>query len=129
MIPVADMQVLSTDDCATSKTCYYMCVSLITPAIPLSHNTSRHSLASRLIINWIIFNVGAGRRDAGYARSQAGAVTVRCYEMQAAAAAEQQPFGPTAAETYLFDLQGFLLLPAVLSPSEVVALRTRLYQL
>lgn len=60
------------------------------------------------------------------ARSDVGAVTT----MQAqAAAAKQKPVGPTAVETYLFDLQGFLLLPAVLSPREVVALRTRLYEL
>lgn len=47
----------------------------------------------------------------------------------AEAAAATQPEGPTAAETFLFDMQGFLLLPAVLSPSETVALRTRLYEL
>lgn len=32
-------------------------------------------------------------------------------------------------ETFTFDLQGFLLLRGVLSRSEVVALRTRLYEL
>ena len=41
----------------------------------------------------------------------------------------QHPSGPTAAETFLFDMQGFLLLPSVLSPAEVETLRTRLYEL
>ena len=43
--------------------------------------------------------------------------------------AQQHTVGPTAMETFTFDLQGFLLLRGVLSRSEVVALRTRLYEL
>ena len=48
---------------------------------------------------------------------------------QEAAHAQLESVLPTAAEIFLFDMQGFLLLPAVLSQSEVAALRTRLYEL
>jgi hypothetical protein len=48
---------------------------------------------------------------------------------QQCAAAESAATGPTAAETFLFDLQGFILLPAVLTKHEAEVYRTRLYEL
>ena len=48
---------------------------------------------------------------------------------QPASAAVQPPAGPTAAEAYLFDMQGFIVLPAVLNHREVEALLARLYEL
>ena len=39
------------------------------------------------------------------------------------------PEGPTAEETFLFDMQGFLLLRGVLSLGAVAALRARLLEL
>jgi hypothetical protein len=44
-------------------------------------------------------------------------------------AAAESATGPTAAETFLFDLQGFILLPAVLTKHEAEVYRTRLYEL
>ena len=53
----------------------------------------------------------------------------RQVQPQQCAAAESAATGPTAAETFLFDLQGFILLPAVLTKHEAEVYRTRLYEL
>ena len=142
------MRALPTDDCGTSQT-HYTCVlvysrhshhSCISYSVVYDSPHLSNVIRQRAKI-FVMCSVSFVTRESfllstshveqvgemhDSARSDVGAVTT----MQAqAAAAKQKPVGPTAVETYLFDLQGFLLLPAVLSPREVVALRTRLYEL